>query len=318
MAFAGRGFLFSAFGGPTESSEKLLNVRYRNFDYLRLFLSLEVVAGHLHAGLQAPGGFWTPISPVAAFIALSGFLIPQALDRSRNIRLFARNRALRTLPALAPLMIAITLVFGLSAAGGAMLQYLSAGYMGQFRGVTLPLWSLIVEDGLYAFTALLFVFSLHKSPLLTASIIVILLIGESYVEDPSTKYRIFHTSISFFAGNLVNIYHDRLRKLSWVWPAIVVVVCRAGWADGLGLASLPLMMAGTIALAICLPQGTLRLPDLSYGIYIWHGPIMIALLDPVGMGRNAQWVVATVLASIMFATLSWRLVETPALRLKSR
>jgi peptidoglycan/LPS O-acetylase OafA/YrhL len=188
--------------------------------------------------------------------------------------------------------------------------------MGQFRGVTLPLWSLSVEDGLYAFTALLFMFSLHKSPLLTASIIVLLLLGERYVEDPTTKYRLFHTFVSFFAGNLVNIYHDRLRRLSWVWPAIVVVICRAGLADGLGLASLPLLMAATILLAICLPQGTFRLPDLSYGIYIWHGPIMIALLDPVGMGRNAQWVIATVLASIFISALSWYFVEKPALRLK--
>ncbi len=31
--------------------------RYRNFDYLRLFLAIEVVAGHLWAGLMRPGIF---------------------------------------------------------------------------------------------------------------------------------------------------------------------------------------------------------------------------------------------------------------------
>jgi hypothetical protein len=41
-------------------------------------------------------------------------------------------------------------------------------------------------------------------------------------------------------------------------------------------------------LAITLPQATFTLPDISYGVYIWHGPIMIALLDPVGMGAKRR------------------------------
>jgi peptidoglycan/LPS O-acetylase OafA/YrhL len=305
-------------GSSRENTRDLVNVRYRNFDYLRLLLSLEVVAMHLKAGLLTRGGLWIPIPPVPAFIALSGFLIPQALGRSQSIWHFGRNRVLRTLPALVPLMVAMSLVFGFSAAGGALLQYISAGYLGQFRGVTLPLWSLIVEDGLYVFAALLFLLSLQKSPLAMALIIVVLLISEVHTADAMTRYRLFQTSSAFFAGCLLNIYHAHLRRVSWVVPALVVIVCEVGWANGLGVATLPLFMAATLSLAICLPQGQLRLPDLSYGIYIWHAPIMIALLDPVGMGRNVRWVIATVLVTICFAALSWYCVEKPFLRFKTR
>src|SRR5882757_9291447 len=86
--------------------------RFHNFDYLRLFLALEVVASHLYAGLTMGRDLWLPIPPVAAFIGLSGFLIPQSLERSRSLGHFAWKRIVRTIPALIPLLIAIGIMFG--------------------------------------------------------------------------------------------------------------------------------------------------------------------------------------------------------------
>ena len=52
-------------------------------------------------------------------------------------------------------------------------------------------------------------------------------------------------------------------------------------------------MAGVIVLAMTLPQIKFKIPDLSYGIYIWHAPILLALLWPIGMERNKSWLIAT-------------------------
>jgi len=302
-----------------EEDHNPLNARYSNFDYFRLFLSLEVVASHLYAGLQYQGYLWLPIPPVAAFVGLSGFLIPQALDRSSSTGYFGKKRALRTLPALVPLMIAISIIFGPRDAEGAFMQYITAGYFGEFRGVILPLWSLIVEDALYAIAAGLFVYSLHRSILVTATIIVFLAIANGYIQDPLAKYRFLQTSISFFTGNLINMYHARLRNIHWIWPALLVVACTFGWFDRLlGQISLPLFIGATIVLAMTLPQAKLLFADLSYGIYIWHAPIMIWLLDPLGMTRNATWVVVTLLITLGVALLSYYLVEKPSLRFKDR
>ena len=322
-------------------------IRYQNFDYLRLFLAIEVVAGHLYSGMLLPGYLWVPIPPVAAFVGLSGFLIPQSLERSRGLGHFAWKRVLRTLPALVPLMLAITCVFGFKQTLGAITQYLTAGYYGQFQGVTLPLWSLVVEDTLYACMALLFVFGAHRRIWVTLPILATLIVADTYITDPMTEYRLFHTSIAFFAGNLVYVAYSRLRTVSWPRPVLAtaaglvvaasLVGCMgrlggllaqivsslgagsliANFLGQLGRLDFPLLIAATIVLAMTLPQIKWRIPDLSYGIYIWHVPILLALLYPIGMARNSAWLVAISALTIFAALLSWYFVEKPALRFKN-
>jgi peptidoglycan/LPS O-acetylase OafA/YrhL len=291
-------------------------LRYRNFDYLRLFLAIEVVAGHLWAGLMRPGNFWVPIPPVAAFVGLSGFLIPQSLERSRDLWHFAWKRVVRTIPALVPLMVAIGIVFGFKRVLGAIAQYLTAGYYGKFVGVTLPLWSLIVEDALYACIAMLFVVGLYRKVWVTLPILAALIFGATYIKDPMTEYRLFHTSIAFFTGNLVYIFHDQVRRIPWFVPAAVTAASLTGYLDFLGRLGFPVLIGTVIVLAITLPQLSWRIPDLSYGIYIWHAPIMLALLGPFAMARAMPWIIVTSVLTLVAALMSWYLVEKRALRHK--
>ncbi|MCC7476389.1 MAG: glycosyltransferase [Pirellulales bacterium] len=290
--------------------------RYPNFDYLRLFLAIEVIAGHLWAGLMRPGHLWIPIPAVAAFVGLSGFLIPQSLERSRDMWHFAWKRIVRTIPALIPLLVAIGIVFGFKRVLGAILQYLTAGYRGEFVGVTLPLWSLIVEDALYACMAVLFVFGVHRNFWLISGIVTALLVGGEQVSDYMTKYRLFDTSTAFFVGTLVYIFHERIRRLHWIIPGFGLLASLMGWLDFAGRLGFPFLIACVIILAITLPQLKWKIPDLSYGAYIWHAPILLALLAPVGMARAMPWVVATCLLTLLASLGSWYLVEKRALRHK--
>ena len=127
-------------------------------------------------------------------------------------------------------------MFGFKRVVGAITQYLTAGYYGEFLNSTLPLWSLIVEDGLYACVVLLFVFGVHRKAWVTLPILAALVVTDRYITDLMVEYRFFHTSIAFFTGNLVFLFHDRLRNISWLWPALVV---GAFWTGRLGFLDPP-------------------------------------------------------------------------------
>ena len=61
-----------------------------------------------------------------------------------------------------------------------------------------------------------------------------------------------------------------------------------------------------------------KLPDYSYGIYIWHYPILQAVLffSP-GLGPIELGLIGVPLF-ILVSALSWHLIEKPALKLKHR
>lgn len=60
--------------------------------------------------------------------------------------------------------------------------------------------------------------------------------------------------------------------------------------------------------------------DLSYGIYIYAFPVQ-QLVCAYTVSRNIGWLVTLVVSGVltlMFAALSWFLIERPALRLRPR
>jgi peptidoglycan/LPS O-acetylase OafA/YrhL len=73
---------------------------------------------------------------------------------------------------------------------------------------------------------------------------------------------------------------------------------------------------------------TLRVPGLaflgtvSYGIYLYHVPVMIRLAKWTGLPPSpawlALWLAAIVVLTLILATLSWRLVERPLMAGRQR
>jgi peptidoglycan/LPS O-acetylase OafA/YrhL len=88
----------------TSSSE---DRRLNNFDLIRLFAALQVAAVHMITDFKLSGAdaavidFGLRLFPgVPVFFVISGFLISQALERSKSINQYYRNRCLRIFPAL--------------------------------------------------------------------------------------------------------------------------------------------------------------------------------------------------------------------------
>jgi peptidoglycan/LPS O-acetylase OafA/YrhL len=58
--------------------------------------------------------------------------------------------------------------------------------------------------------------------------------------------------------------------------------------------------------------------DYSYGIYIWHWPVIIVLRDLLPPVGHRELTLATLAVVLPLAMLSWHLVEAPALRAARR
>ncbi|MEO8297508.1 MAG: acyltransferase family protein [Burkholderiales bacterium] len=91
------------------------------FDYLRIGLSLAVLAWHSYGythGIEASSvladkwAAWLTLPVLPMFFALSGFLVTSSLERTGNIGIFMWHRAVRIVPALAVEVFLSALILG--------------------------------------------------------------------------------------------------------------------------------------------------------------------------------------------------------------
>ena len=99
------------------------------------------------------------------------------------------------------------------------------------------------------------------------------------------------------------------------WPAL-------GFSDVVAIAAAVVILAAVDTQWIAkrfLELRPLRLVGrVSYGLYLWHFPIFYAVARHAGSQYKVVRVVLAYGLTVLFAWLSWMLVERPALRLKHR
>lgn len=140
--------------------------------------------------------------------------------------------------------------------------------------------------------------------------------------------------IAMFLAGLVAQHHwERIRGLFagrfWLWLGIYAGLVALGIAietatglriSGNRITPLHYIPLGGLVLAAAYSRpGTahalLRENDISYGVYIYHMPVVNLWLW-MGWGRDAAGFAATLGLVVLCASLSWLLIERPALRLK--
>lgn len=122
----------------------------------------------------------------------------------------------------------------------------------------------------------------------------------------------------FLGGALVQVGRRRLplrttTALVAVAGSAVLVLAVDGWG---AQAASPLIAYALLWLSTVLPSpGVVRRHDVSYGVYIYAFPVqqLLAYAGAPRLGIVGYDLVAA-LATLALATLSWRLVERPALR----
>lgn len=127
----------------------------------------------------------------------------------------------------------------------------------------------------------------------------------------------------FGLGIMAFQYYGHIKPLLKYAP-IAIIACTAmifmgqkgvlfqSWGNEVGLIYFAAYCWIIMWLAFHLPAKTLK-PDFSYGIYIWHMPVINFLL--VMQFASPIW---AIILTILIAILSWYGVEKPSLRLKRK
>ena len=213
-------------------------------------------------------------------------------------------------------------------------------------GVT---WTLVVEIGFYILLPLIVIGKFSDRRFAWLSLlgwtILSLAVAQFYFRLQATAPDAALTKLlsintmtdlwEFLLGAACSIYWERVKRffegrfLWWlaVYLSAALVMKLYFGVDGLNTHTnaplMPLMtalMAGVvISLAFTWRRAASILGgnDFSYGIYLYHLPIVVTLELLGRTGQGAMWFVVFA-ATVVCAALSWYGVERPALRLKAR
>ncbi len=295
---------------------------------------------------------------VKIFFVVSGFLIATSWVLDPNPLRYLRKRALRIFPALAWLLLLTTLVLGPALTRLPMGEYFSnSGVYRYFwsnlllspvyaltdlfssnpypTAVNGSLWSLPVEFLMYLLMPCVLVFSrIGRSNTLFLAFSVALCVVSIFslrAGRPAPTQVLYGTGFAsvldvapyFFLGSLFAL--TRLKKL--LDPALALF--------GIGLFALiqpESAKSMEIALYLVLPIAVLsfgisstpglrrfgRFGDFSYGLYLYGFVVQQTFLNffpAMGAWENAG---VSLIVSLLLAFVSWHLIESPALKFKSR
>ena len=332
---------------------KLIFPRNNNLDWLRLIFATQVVLHVLavYLGKTIPKILaFFPGVPVFFFV--SGFLVYASYLNAPG-RQYFKNRFLRLYPGLVLVALGGVAVVLIAHGWRSFFDNFSLFVVWFFAQITLgqaynpslfrdigvgvingALWTITTEiifylsvpvivwmEGRFRFTVVVLI----VLSFLTYSVGPLLF--TDYIYREKTLYNFIElTPIAwgwmFGLGILALKYFDYVRRWLRYFPlAIIPLAIMIFLGDGLlfepkgnrlGLAYFLCYSCLVLWLAFKVPY--VRLPlDLSYGVYIWHAPI-VNLCLVLGIS-NTPLVLALIFA---IAGLSWFLVESPILKLKSK
>ena len=317
------------------------SVRRHHLDWVRLSAALCVFVGHTRDIRSGQSTWWAHLisdQAVNVFFVVSGALILSSAERL-DMRSFLVHRVARVYPALlAVLVVTASVLSPLAAAtlGTAwspsqatsyVLKNLAlvpawqtsiGGSLPESVGSTSwnsPLWTLFFEVCCYAGILLvsrIFIHRRREGLILAAAVLIAI-----HSCTSSTTSEFVHTAsrlgMAFIIGALVSVLRTRKEAVAAV--LLVVIPALAG-------NKLPLILC-------CLAFVVLRLPglldwqprsvpaDISYGIYIWHWPILQTVAVFFHGSAELKWGVHLLVALgplCLVALLSWVAVEEPFLR----
>lgn len=307
-----------------------LHTRDNGLTAARLMLALTVVVSHsftLTGGLAEPlvaetGQVSLGILAVLGFFGLSGYLVTASRDRL-SVGPFLRNRALRIFPGYW-----LALAFGAVAAtlGAALVHERVAaadavGYVVSnlallpvveslppaFDGTRVngSLWTLGVEAVCYVVLALTPARWLRPVALgLVPALLAVYVVREGYE---------LQLGLAFLAGSCAYLLRVPVTIIGTMAAVAIAIV-------GYGLHLTPLAGMAVAFAALGLAKLPIRWDrDLSYGVYVFAYPIGQLLgITVIGTLGVAAMAAATIALVLPVAWLSWTLVESRAMRLRSR
>jgi peptidoglycan/LPS O-acetylase OafA/YrhL len=292
---------------------------------------------------------------VAVFFVLSGFLIARSVERS-TLSSYLAARVLRIIPALALVTTLEAWVLGpyfFEADVPWYLQTLAPAHMknvlvfgldpwiaGVFTHNPVPfvngsLWTLPVEALFYLLLPFLMLLAMRRR-----WVILMLWLTSLAAEPVAVWYGLNGAALGGLLFNAVRVF-PTIQMAGYFLAGVVAWLYRdqVPWDRGVFLATVILLfaarggMAVPLVLKLCLPYAVLyagiaggfgsrlkaRIGDLSYGVYLFGFPVLgsIVALGHQTLSPQALFGIALPV-TLVFAMLSWHLVENPALQLRRR
>lgn len=336
----------------------ILDPKRNNFTLLRLLAALAVLIDHaifLRSGLKsdeifAGSSLYTlGDHAVNLFFVLSGLTVARSLDRTPDIVSFLTARALRIFPALV-VCSAVLIMLGMVVSECSVGHYLAdtrvAAYLlktlslissgsaelpGVFAGNPYPfvvnasIWTLKFEALCYVLLALIGLLLSNKISIVRLLPVTWCVAGGflmyRYGEHLNPLDQLARFWICFSAGVSLFVFRDWVR----ISGAIAIVLGLFEWftlGTALERVVAPLAVGYAAVWFGSLPGSKLRdfsnRNDLSYGTYIFGWPIsqtLVFVFPKIGLFLLIAF---SMVLALGIATLSWYLIEKPALALRSR
>lgn len=291
---------------------------------------------------------------VTGFFGISGFLVARSWCRDPRLGRFVMKRALRILPGLWAVVALSALVLGPVFTTLPLGDYLARGdtwgYLadnGVFKtALYLPgvfgsnahdavngsLWTLPIELEAYMTVAVLGMLGAFRRARVVAGVAVALLVLDLPLGPGG------HALVT--AGGATSLAEDTVNRLAAFFVAALIYVLRDRGVNWRGVTLLGVMWVASIGTSLEYVAGAVAIPyavifaayrtpaglgrlvrrgDVSYGVYLWGWPVEQAVRSVLGPGAGVAGTLAVAAPlTYLVALASWRLVESPALRLKSR
>jgi peptidoglycan/LPS O-acetylase OafA/YrhL len=323
------------------------------FDYLRIGLAVAVLCWHsiwISGSAKLDIALWSgpfrflPAAVIPMFFALSGFLVSSSLQRTK-LHQFVTLRIIRLVPALAVEITLSALILGaifttlpltdyftnkefyayfLNIVG--LIHYELPGVFADNvapRLVNAQLWTIPFELECYLALVLLSAFAVLRRRGLLVGVIALLSLLLAWwcflhpvPEEAETNVNGRVLVLCFLAAVSLFLYRDKIPySPAWGFMATIATVILLPVPATAYLAAFPVAYL-TIWLGLQRPPA-IPFGDLSYGVFLFHFPIEQTVMH-VFPGIQAWWQLTLVAlpVTVVFAWLSWNLVERPVLSRK--
>lgn len=290
---------------------------------------------------------------VNIFFVISGFLISASLERVSNIFVFAKNRFLRIYPALwVSIIIAIIcmlMFYDKNVGWIEILKWLLAkATIFQFYNNSIfayygignlngTLWTISVEIQFYILLPVLYkMFKIERDYILYFILILSFISNILYlnIENSSILSKLFGVSVFpylyiFLIGVLLqrnfSFVNRFLVNKSLYWGILYITVAYLSTTQNiidvkLSSSILIFVLAFFIisfAYSHVHWNNVLKGNDLSYGIYIYHLIITNIFIEICFVGKIQYFMFLSIIV-LLLSYASWKLIETPSLRLKHK
>ncbi|MCK7258099.1 acyltransferase [Enterobacter asburiae] len=319
-------------------------MRKNNFDILRLALALTVMFFHI-GGLT--GNEFLKLAPgdlaVKCFFVISGYLISKSYLKNNNIYEYTKSRFLRIYPLYFACVTSCFFIGMLMYSSGAMaylqdgaakylvanlafLNFIQPDLPGLFAdnlknsAVNGSLWTIKIEVVFYISVPIIygiFAKSFGKRTTVAAiallsliSAIAIEIIVDKYGLSESLKNQLPSLMIFFMAGAALNFFTPSFLNVKYL-PLLIVALY---FCDShiIGKVIYPFVVAAFVYIIAFKTKPVSihdKIGDLSYGVYIFHYPV-IQFMYQFGAYKNFYiGLISTITTVMILAYMSWHLME---------